>query len=203
MDRRTPPEKTEQYVSTAGAGRLLGISQRTVHYWIDRGALRSWKTEGGHHRIPMSAIHALIQKRQHELEPGGDAEITVLLVEDDADLAEVFREAVGTWPFPVRFVWAADGYDGLILAGLHRPDVVISDLVMPAMDGFQMIRSLRESPDLNHALVLVVTALDGQRMGALGELPRDVPIFRKPPPFKRLMALIRERVVEPRRPGHG
>lgn len=202
MNTGTPPEERETFVTTSEAGHLLGISQRTVHYWIQRGVLRSWKTEGGHRRIPMSEINALLHRRRDSFDQGDNQGITLLLVEDDLELAEVFRSVVESWPFPVRFIMAGNGFEGLIKSGLHKPDIIVADLIMPAMDGFQMIHNLRETPDLKETTVVVVTALGDQQIQERGGLPPDVPVFQKPVSFKQIQA-IAENLVKLPGPNHG
>lgn len=191
----SPPE--EEFVTTSKAGQLLGVSKRTIHYWLERGVLTSWATAGGHRRIPMSAIQEILDKRQLELHPSDQKAITLLLVEDDTDQLILFRKVVTDWPFPVRLVTADNGFDGLIQAGLYKPKVIVADLMMPAMDGFQMIRRLREHPDLADSLILVTTALDDAQITSRGGVPGDVLVFHKPTPF----AVIRGHVA--RIAGHG
>ncbi|MBF0142140.1 MAG: response regulator [Magnetococcales bacterium] len=194
MDPKERPDALETTVTSSEAAELLGVSQRTVHYWIQRGMLKSWKTEGGHRRIPMSGITALLRKRQESLDAGGDEGITLLLVEDDAGLVAVFRKVAKKWPVRVRFFAAENGFDGLIQAGLHKPDLIITDLIMPSMDGFQMIASLRESPDLGGSRVVVVTALSDQEINSRGGLPEGVTVLQKPVSFERIEAIARSLV---------
>src|ERR1700756_1950681 len=57
-----------------------------------------------------------------------------------------------------RTVEAIDGSDGLAAARRERPDLVISDILMPTMDGYEFIRRLREEPDLAETAVIFYTA---------------------------------------------
>ncbi|MBF0610362.1 MAG: helix-turn-helix domain-containing protein [Magnetococcales bacterium] len=179
----------ESFITTSEAAQRLGISQRTVHYWIQKGVLKSWKTEGGHRRIPVSSIQTLLQRRRSDLEQDDGAVATLLLVEDDEELVDIYQEMVSSWTFPVRLVVAENGFDGLIQVGLCKPDMIISDLIMPAMDGIQMIRTLRETPDLKSSVVVVVTALSDEQIRDRGGLPADVTVFHKPTPFKKIREL--------------
>lgn len=83
--------------------------------------------------------------------------MTVVYVEDDPDI----RESV-TRPMKRRvgqLYVAADGREGLELVRKHRPQMVVTDLEMPVMDGMKMIRLLREEEEFR-CPVLVVTAYD-------------------------------------------
>ncbi|MBF0582860.1 MAG: response regulator [Magnetococcales bacterium] len=192
MNMKEPADSSDIVITTSKAAQLLGVSQRTVHYWMDRGAIKFWKTAGGHFRIPMSSINQMLAKRQEELLESDQPVITVLLVEDDMDLQEIAKEVVVNWGWPVRLVVAGNGFDGLIQVGMHRPEVIITDLLMPAMDGFQMIKSLRGVPDLSASRIVVVTGMDDQQIAASGGLPDEVELLHKPTPYDRLKEIVRD-----------
>jgi DNA-binding response OmpR family regulator len=74
-------------------------------------------------------------------------ETSILLVEDELTLATLLRDAIGD-QFD-RFILAHDGEDGLEKAHIFQPDIVITDITMPKMNGLEMSTKLREtSPDL-------------------------------------------------------
>src|SRR6195256_4029791 len=70
----------------------------------------------------------------------------VLVVDDDASTREVFGELLQRWGYDVE--QTGDGHDALKITAERHPDVIISDLVMPKLDGLALTRALREeSPD--------------------------------------------------------
>jgi len=69
-------------------------------------------------------------------------QISVLLVEDEMTLAKLLQEAIGS-RFG-RFVLAHDGVEGLEAANRFQPDIVITDITMPRMDGLKMSAKLRK-----------------------------------------------------------
>jgi DNA-binding response OmpR family regulator len=84
---------------------------------------------------------------------GIDSQKLVLVIEDDpntANLVEVYLEKEG-----FRSLQANDGEKGLALAVKHRPDLVILDLMLPRMDGWEVCRRLRQSSDVP---VIMLTA---------------------------------------------
>lgn len=186
------PQTADEDITTSKAARLLGVSQRTVHYWMDRGVIKAWKTAGGHFRIPMSSINQLLAKRQEELLQCDQPILTILLVEDDDILRDVAGGVIADWKLPVRLVVAENGYQGLIQAGLNKPAIVITDLVMPGMDGFQMIRNLLKEPSLDILRIVVITGLSVQQIAAKGGVPDDIRILHKPIPYDQLKAIVLE-----------
>src|SRR3954469_16864368 len=55
---------------------------------------------------------------------------------------------------------ASDGPSALALAAAEKPDIVLLDVMMPGMDGFQVCRRLKDDPETGHIPVVLVTALD-------------------------------------------
>jgi len=86
------------------------------------------------------------------LGPGED----VLIVDDDEDTRLLLREVIGERGATVRT--AEDGVAGLAAMAERRPDIVLLDLMMPVMDGFEMLRRMRRDPTLSRVPVLVLTA---------------------------------------------
>jgi CheY-like chemotaxis protein len=70
----------------------------------------------------------------------------VILVEDDAMLALVLSSELET--AGIKFCAATDGLEALELIRSHRPDVLLLDISMPGLNGFQLIEAIRTDPDL-------------------------------------------------------
>ncbi len=91
-----------------------------------------------------------------EPEPAApDHRPTALVVEDNPELRRFIRQGLSD---RFRVVTAADGAEGLEAARVHRPDVIVSDIMMPRMSGDQMAAALREDPRLIDVPVLILSA---------------------------------------------
>lgn len=83
---------------------------------------------------------------------------TVLIVDDNVqnvELLQAFLEAL-----PVRIVTAADGVEALEKVQEHKPDLILLDIMMPRMSGFQVCRKLKNDARTRDIQVLMVTALN-------------------------------------------
>lgn len=128
--------------------------------------------------------------------------LRVLLVEDDANLRLLFSMVVEGWGFSTELVTANNGFDGLVRIGEVQPDMVITDLNMPGMDGFQMVRSLKEKGSGYEALnLVVVTALSKDSIQERGGLPPGVTVFQKPVDFGKFEILARKVLTQKFRAG--
>jgi CheY-like chemotaxis protein len=83
--------------------------------------------------------------------------VTVLLVDDDANALDALKELVGLEGY--RVTTAVDGSDALRRALADPPDVVISDCMMPHMDGLTLMREMRRIRILAHVPLVLVSAL--------------------------------------------
>ena len=93
---------------------------------------------------------------------------SVLVVDDSEDAQELFRASLEQAGYEV--IAARDGKDALEqLERAHAPGLIIVDLLMPVMDGMELIDVLRSDPRLAHVPVLVVSAVDVPRNVRLPE----------------------------------
>jgi excisionase family DNA binding protein len=188
----TKTEQADESVcSTSEAARLLGVSNTTVQIMVERGELQAWKTRGGHRRITLSSIDRLKSLRESRLRSSGGAELlSVLVVEDDQALRVLYEQTIQGWGLPLKLNSVSDGMEALIQIERSRPDVLILDLFMRPMDGFQLLQMLRSHREFNEMVIIVVTGLDEQEIANRGGLPKGVVVYRKPVPFEKLQGFV-------------
>jgi CheY-like chemotaxis protein len=87
-----------------------------------------------------------------------DAVQRVLVVDDDPDMARLLAAMVASLPAGYRVWQATDGEEALALIAAHRPQVVLLDLLMPGVDGHEVLRRLRADPRVCETAVIVVSA---------------------------------------------
>jgi excisionase family DNA binding protein len=190
-------DNDQEFVGRKEASRLLGVGERTITRWVDSGILTAWKTAGGNNRISRKSVDTLLLKRQKEIKASNKkTKLELLVVEDDPVLLEYYVGAIKSWGFPIQIRMAEDGFDGILQIGQEKPDLVITDLKMPGMDGFQMIHSLKAKPEFTNIQIIVVTALGTKEIVDNGGLPDDVHVFDKPAPIDQLKKLIIESRVK-------
>jgi len=101
----------------------------------------------------------------------------ILVVEDDLAIAQMVKLILGKHGHELRHVM--NGEEALEMLLTWRPDLIISDVMMPGLDGFALIKRLKEYPDLADIPIIFVTALSqveqvsqGLNMGAVDYLPK-------------------------------
>ena len=95
----------------------------------------------------------------------------IMVVEDDASLREIYSIRITAEGYEV--VSAGDGEEALAVAVREKPDLILSDIMMPKISGFDMLDILRSTPEIAHIKVVMMTALSaddqrqrGERLGA-------------------------------------
>lgn len=104
-----------------------------------------------------------------------DKKIKVLLIEDEEMLANMYEVKFQNEGF--ELIKALDGSQGLKLAQENTPDFILLDIIMPKMDGFAVLKNLKEDPKTQNVPVILLTNLGqeedierGKKLGAVGYL---------------------------------
>jgi excisionase family DNA binding protein len=206
------------FCTTREAAKLLGVSLSTAQLWAESGLLEAWKTSGGHRRISRQSIERLLadpaarhvpveaapKRRATDVAPGNAAPPTpfnILVVEDDQTLRRLYEIKLRAWPMKPKIDTAGDGYEALIRMGGSKPDLLITDLQMPGIDGFRMLHTISSLPELEGVTIVVVSGLDADEISTRGGIPKGIPVLPKPVPFDQLRALAERLVAERQIPG--
>ncbi len=80
----------------------------------------------------------------------------ILVVEDESDIRELLVDILCDCGYDV--VEAADGAAALVLVNQERPDIILLDVMMPVMDGFQVLKHLKGDPTTRTTPVIMVSA---------------------------------------------
>lgn len=190
-------EKQKNYYTTKETADLLNVAVSTVQLWANNGLLSVRTTVGGHRRISRSSVEDMLSKSQTITDDEENKlQLSVMVVEDDAQQLRLYEKHIAAWNMNVQLISARDGYEGMIKIGRKLPDVIITDLLMPNMDGFQMIRAIKDIPELSHTTIIAVSALEAADVKENGGLPLGVLLFTKPVAFGGLEVLMREKIKQ-------
>lgn len=182
--------KTLDLMTTSDVAKALGVTVRSVQLWVEQGALEGWKTPGGHRRI----TRASFEKFNANISPAAQktlSQLKVVVVEDSLAMQKLYRMTIESWQLPIDLKFVSNGCEGIIYVSQHMPDLLITDLKMPEMDGFAMLKSLREVDAFSKMAIVVVTGMQPQEIEEKGGLPAGVRLYGKSPvPFGEMRELM-------------
>jgi excisionase family DNA binding protein len=147
--------------TTFEAAKLCHVSPLSIINWVNAGRLPAFRTPGGHRRIRRDDLARFMRENGIPLPEDlrdGSGRPRVLVVDDEAGIREVIAASLAsraTQPYEV--MTAADGFEAGRLVATFRPDVVLLDLRMPGLDGFQVCRTIKADPETSSTIVIALT----------------------------------------------
>src|SRR6476661_3526279 len=126
-----------EWLTLGQAARYLGVAQSTIRKWSDSGRVRVFKTPGRHRRYRRGDLDAFLERSAPEARSG-----PVVLIVDDERLREYVRVNLEMSGYTVHEAGSAD--DGMHVLDEVRPDLVLLDVMMPEVDGWEMLQRMHE-----------------------------------------------------------
>ena len=145
--------------STFAIAKVLNVDPGSVANWIDQELLKAHRTPGGHRRVSSEDLLDFLRRRKmpvpQELATTPDR---VLVVDDERAVATFVARAIRQ-AFPDCEVYEAyDGFAAGTMVATLKPDVVILDLRMPGLDGYEVCRMIKGKVNENTPHVIAMTA---------------------------------------------
>jgi len=151
---------TKSVYTTFETAKLCHVSPLSIINWVNAGRLPAFRTPGGHRRIRREDLTKFMRDNgiplPEELREGS-GKSKVLVVDDEAGIREMLAEHLATRTRSYEVLTAADGFEAGRLVATFRPDVVLLDLRMPGLDGFQICRTVKADPDTSSTVVIAMT----------------------------------------------
>lgn len=141
------------------AARYCSISRVTLWRWVKSGKLKAFISPGGHYKIREKDLQSFIQGRMGYLPNAGrQNEKKILIVDDDPDVQNILAKILSANDY--RAEVASDGLDAGIKIVQFKPDLILLDLFMPKVDGFEVCKRIKGDTDHSHIKILILTGYD-------------------------------------------
>jgi excisionase family DNA binding protein len=186
--------RTEVNVFTVNqVSELLQVSPQTIVNWIEAGKLEAYKTPGGHRRVKKSDLEGFVEKHNMPVfglsstpDEEGKKMKKILVVDDDQVIVETLTAGLEEDPHEYEVITAADGFEAGIQVSHFKPDLLILDIMMPDIDGYEVCRKLKSSEETKHIKIIVLSGyLDEENYKKMREYGADL-CFSKPLPLDKL-----------------
>lgn len=180
----------KNYLTPKEVSELLMVSTAAIRLWAQSGDLKARVTAGGHRRFKLEDIKAFAIKKKIQLNSDtiGNGNTKILIVDDDAHFTEFLKILLEREIKNVEVEISLDGFDAANKLNEFSPTIMLLDLRMPGLDGFQVCHHVKQNPLQSHIRVIAisgnVTEEDIEKIKSMGaetclSKPIDAPFLFK------------------------
>ena len=177
-----------EILTISEASKICGVSLKTLINWIDAGHIKAYKTLGGHRRIQRDELYRFMEEHHMPIpkEEKADARKRILVVDDDKIIVESIVLALEEDEHGYEVISAGDGFEAGLQVSHFKPDLLILDIMMPDINGYEVCKRIKSNPESRHIKVIVLSAyLDEDNFNKMKEFGADA-CFSKPLPLPDL-----------------
>nr|HID58926.1 response regulator [Desulfobacterales bacterium] len=182
----------DESYSSVELARILGVHRVTVTSWIKKGALKAAKTPGGRYKVSKDDLKTFLRERGMSIPSFLQVEERklVVAVDDEEMVLETLERFFSTQDmlYPYRLRTFINPLDAALFIGDQKPDLVLLDLLMPEVDGFDLAQKIKQvSP--NTQIIVMTGYATKENTVCLNNYGIDG-ILTKPFDFKTLKKII-------------
>lgn len=148
-----------EYLTTSEAGNICGVTRTTITRWIDEGLFNAFITPGGHRKIRREDLNRFLAAKNiappEATDPGKK---NILVVDDNPYDLKLFEAFFLIAKDKYQVHTAGDGFEAIYKIGEVKPEIVVLDLMMPDMDGFEVCTKIKSNENTKHIQVIITTA---------------------------------------------
>lgn len=153
--------------STGEIAKFCDVNLRTVIRWIEKGELDGFKLPGrGNNRVTEQGFLDFLQKHNmpipEDLKGSLPDKKGILIVDDEASIAKAIHRVLKGAGYQTTL--AFDGFSAGSKLMQEKPELVTLDLSMPGLDGYDVIKFIRKTSEINDTKILVISALDQSKL---------------------------------------
>jgi excisionase family DNA binding protein len=147
-------------LTTGEIAKLCHVSLRTALIWVEEGKLKAYQTPGGHNRIRTEDFISFLKKFNMPIPAafsGMDVKKKILVVDDDKNFANSIKRILRAEKrFEIET--AFDGFDAGAKLLEFKPDLVVLDIRMPGLDGYEVARRIKQSREGERIRMIAMSA---------------------------------------------
>lgn len=152
------PDDKKPYTTGEVAG-FCDVTINAVKKWIASGKLGAFRTPGGHYRVKRGDFRDFVGRYKLDVkERIFQDKKRILIVDDERDVVEYIKGAIEAMNSDCVVETAGDGYEALIKVGDFKPALLVLDIRMPKIDGFEVCKRIKGDINTKDIKILAVTA---------------------------------------------
>ena len=147
----------QAFYSIPAAAQMCGVSRATMWNWVKSGKVDAFVTPGGHSRIRREEMDRLLEANGFARDEK-PVQKRILIVDDDPAVRKVIGLRLDREGY--RVTTAENGFEAGIMVSQQRPDLVLLDLFMEGIDGFEVCRTIKSDDNLKPIKVLAISGVN-------------------------------------------
>jgi excisionase family DNA binding protein len=146
------------FFTTFEISQICEVNPTTVQNWVKEKKLKAYVTPGGHRRVPREDLVAFMKEFGMPLprELQGSPPI-ILIVDDELEVLDLLTSIMQSGDDELEVLCAPGGVEALLMIGERKPDLLILDIMMPGMNGFEVCSKLKASPTAQNIKIVAIT----------------------------------------------
>ncbi|MBW1711102.1 MAG: response regulator [Deltaproteobacteria bacterium] len=147
---------TKDMLTVGQAAAYCGLSRKTLFRYVKAGGIKASRTPGGHYRILKKDLESFIlEKGMYPLAHNHSTRKKILIVDDDPQIRRLLTRTLQSHKYETET--AANGFEAGARVFSFKPGLIILDLMLPEMNGFEVCRQIKQNPDTVHIKILALT----------------------------------------------
>jgi len=147
----------KNYMTPGEVSELLMVSGASIRLWAEKGDLNSHTTPGGHRRFLHSDVANFAKQKGMVLINSNDHRRKILIVDDNKPFADMLTKLFRNYGDEVEVDVVYNGFDAGMKLQQFKPDIILLDLLMPGLDGFQVCETIKQSESTKDVRVIAMT----------------------------------------------
>lgn len=150
-------KRKKDYLVPSEVAKLLMVEPASIRLIAESGELRSSRSPGGHRRFRYEDVRQYAIKNGLSLASAENDKTRILIIDDDKRLADFLKELIESRSDKVQVMVVYNGFEAGLYAGTFLPQVVLLDLMMPGLNGFEVCERLMKDPSTKMTRVIAMT----------------------------------------------
>jgi len=177
------------FYTTFEISQICGVNPTTVQNWVKGKKLLAFQTPGGHRRVLREDLISFLKEFGMPI----PTELSknppyIMIVDDEIDILDMLEALMMAGEEDIRVSKAQNGVDALVMIGETKPDLLILDIMIPGINGFDVCRKLKASAGTQNIKIIAISgdhdpAVKERVLGAGADRfftkPLDVVAFRE------------------------
>ncbi len=156
--RYTGSMPRRSFFTTFEISQICGVNPTTVQNWVKGKKLRAFQTPGGHRRVRREDLISFMKEFGMPLpaDLSQDPPL-IMIVDDESDILDMLETLMRSGEEDVRIAKAQSGVEALLMIGEKKPDLLIIDIMMPGMNGYDVCQKLKSSQNTQNIKIVAIT----------------------------------------------